>query len=199
MTTLHVKSPNGTQKDIDIDKIFTTDGGTMTGAIICSTRLLAARPVNDDYLLIYGGTTFTDGSYLALTGSNFTGSGGPGNFALTAVSSSGDNITLFGKSDGTLTWANKEVICEMAKSLSTKSGYCKLNNGLLLQYGTVGVTASPYTLTFPIAWSSEGSYAMSICHAGTAPSRVSYSRINNSQAKLYLDYTGDTFWIAIGY
>lgn len=31
MAILHVKTPNGTQKDVDIDKIFTTDGGTING------------------------------------------------------------------------------------------------------------------------------------------------------------------------
>ena len=42
MTTLHVKSPNGTQKDVDIDKIVTTDGATMNGNLYWSIN-------NDEY------------------------------------------------------------------------------------------------------------------------------------------------------
>ena len=42
MVVLHVKSPNGTQKDVDIDKIVTTDGATMNGNLYWSIN-------NDEY------------------------------------------------------------------------------------------------------------------------------------------------------
>ena len=281
MTTLHVKSPNGTEKTVDIDKIFTTDGGTMGGCIEFSRNDVIKRSNDTELVAIFGARDNTSGAYLTLRGKNhpsmagyfdlhavgeteaktlegrpdgtliwnnniiITSAGGsinghlymsgditranntwyqsinggkdvtrcayihlyggdndtfPGWFSIAAKSAGGaNNYTLQGTNEGKLLWRGREVIYESARNLTERSGYCKLNNGLLLQYGTAPATTSPYTLTFPIAWSSSNSYAMSICHAGTAPSRVSYSRINNSQATLYLENTGDTFWIAIGY
>lgn len=67
MTTLHVKSPNGNQKDVDIDKICTTDGFTMNGDIVSNFKYKNA--VDNGRFMAFGGTT-EDSPLLILYGKN---------------------------------------------------------------------------------------------------------------------------------
>ena len=100
MTTLHVKSPNVTQKDVDIDKICTTDGFTMNGDIV--TRFRYRNTVDDSYLVLCGGTAYNKGSFLKLYGEQSTDD--PGGFELSSKTQNSTTRALRGHNDGLLEW-----------------------------------------------------------------------------------------------
>lgn len=102
MTTLHVKSPNGTEKAVDVDKIFTTDGGTLNGPIKMKYSQALCSESNDKAIIIFGGgVSNTDGAYLSLNGKNT--SSDKGAFYLCA-SKDDVHAGLKGTYDGLLTW-----------------------------------------------------------------------------------------------
>jgi hypothetical protein len=90
-------------------------GGTMTGAITTKSQAPLSRDVNSSSLEIHGGTQYTTGAYLYLTGQD---SSYAGQFTL-AASGNGTIYRLVGKTDGALTWDGSSVITATTKNAIT--------------------------------------------------------------------------------
>jgi hypothetical protein len=90
-------------------------GGTMTGAITTKSAAPLSRDVNSSSLEIHGGTQYTTGAYLYLTGQD---SSYAGQFTL-AASGNGTIYRLVGKTDGALTWNSSSVITATTKDAIT--------------------------------------------------------------------------------
>ena len=161
MTILHVKSPNGTEKAVDIDKIVTTDGATMTGHFIRNYSF--ARPSSDDsWIEIWGGTTRDTGAVLLLRGKD-TYSGG---FLLLAHDGTNEKI-LQGYSNGDLIWDTHHIVTMGVHGPNARG----------IQTGGIGVSVaanSVYdgTVTFPLAFGAVPSVLLSF-HGGAKNATVS--------------------------
>lgn len=82
-------------------------GGTITGSILSTINYPLKSSVDDSLLALCGGTEWTAGAALELSGKDR--STGSGNFLLKAQNSDA-RANLTGKPDGTLTWNNKNIV-----------------------------------------------------------------------------------------
>lgn len=120
-TKLYVKNPNNVQKSIDVDKIFTTDGGTMTGDIYFTTinnktLRFEVQSKNPDEASTY----YRRGMNIGWDYNNKDGSGffvrandwpGTEAGAFGAYACDGTNIAKFqGRPNGSLTWKGWEIL-----------------------------------------------------------------------------------------
>lgn len=87
-------------------------GGTMTGTLYFDTGGEAIIQNNlsnsDGFIGIYGGAGYTNGAYITLSGKNRSSNAGA--FSIYANDGVNGTKSLFGRPDGTLTWAGKDVI-----------------------------------------------------------------------------------------
>lgn len=93
-------------------------GGTMTGEIIASSGYFARQHTDGGALIIRGGTDSTS-SNIVLYGKNHSSNAGW--FALQANNGT-TNKYLVGKPDGSLTWANKNVVCSVNNTSADANG-----------------------------------------------------------------------------
>lgn len=82
-------------------------GGTMTGTITSGPTIALKRSADDSRMLVYGGTDWNSGAFLALHGVNDSASW-PGCFRLSAYGS-GNTKQLIGKPDGHLRWSGNSL------------------------------------------------------------------------------------------
>lgn len=118
-------------------------GGEMRGSIVAKTHPALSRQNDNSYLAICGGTTnnVANGAFLYLYGANGSQ---PGAFRLnTGVNSH----SLFGKSDGTLTWDSLPLVCG-----EFYNEHCKLNNNVEMECGYVNAAVGENVITFKRAF-----------------------------------------------
>lgn len=219
MNILHAKTPDGTQKDIDLDKIFTTDGGTINGSIeLCADWTHIGSTANTSMILqhdkltqgfeIWSGNSLPAGASLILRGALHDDGG---KFYLAASNKIGDSdtdtshtrIILEGDPNGSLKWNGKEVERINASSLA-HSGYIRYESGLQICWGTVTVnksyTANQYdtrTWTYPVAFNTE---PIVLCNSRHDRFNVgtNNSPIGNSSCTIYSvnTHTSSTFTLS---
>lgn len=90
-----------------LDDYLPLSGGTMTGVTSYSLNNAIARSSNDDFILISGGASWSNGAYIALCGKDRQSDAG--SFTLRAADGS-NSTQLFGNPDGTLTWGGQPLL-----------------------------------------------------------------------------------------
>lgn len=103
------KSTTYTKSEIDteLNKKLNLSGGSMTGTITQSAETAIKQSAASKQIVVYGGTSISDGATLALRGKNRTSE--QGTFLLNA--SNGTNTkTLQGYPNGILTWDGKTIV-----------------------------------------------------------------------------------------
>lgn len=157
---------------------------------------------------VLGFNDSTNGSRIALNSKNHTTY--PGTFSIiTGNNSDESNFSLTGKPDGTLTWGGKNITRIESSSKGTNNWYIKLDNGLIIQGGTVN--AYDKTLTFPTAF-SDTNYAFSIflmateyinndftVAAGKTTSGITSIRMGSGNGSYGYNGGWTHSWIAMGY
>lgn len=158
MAVLHVKSPNGTQKDIDLDKIFTTDGGTINGSINILNGIIQGHGRNgipilmflgndlenyDGYIELCGSTNWENGGALFAYGLNCTGDNMvPGGFSLTTWDGEIHHC-LNGTNDGHILWDYKSLVVIDSYIIAENGNfYIRYTNGIQECFGTYMVPAN---------------------------------------------------------
>lgn len=217
---------------IDTSNFATLDGdNNFTGTLTINGNSIVTKNVADEtYLKVDGSNkiaghihvddsslkTFTIGypwadkigALLSLRGINCESSGEEGTFALGAINS--ENVKfLEGYPDGKLTWAGKNITRIENSSKGTNNWYIKLDNGLIIQGGTVN--AYDKTLTFPTAF-SDTNYAFSIflmateyinndftVAAGKTTSGITSIRMGSGNGSYGYNAGWTHSWIAMGY
>lgn len=217
---------------IDTSNFATLNGNNnFTGTLTINGNSIVTKNVADEtYLKVNGSNkiaghihvddsslkTFTIGypwadkigALLSLRGINYESSGEEGTFALGAINS--ENVKfLEGYPDGKLTWAGKNITRIENSSRGTNNWYIKLDNGLIIQGGTVN--AYDKTLTFPTAF-SDTNYAFSIflmateyinndftVAAGKTTSGITSIRMGSGNGSYGYNAGWTHSWIAIGY
>ena len=154
MAVLHVKSPNGTQKDVDIDKIVLTDTTqTITGTKtfnninLTSASTYGTPIIKSDSMkaiIIRTGDSTYDGCSLLLGAPNGADAG---KFQLWVAKDGGldgELYKLVGDKFGNLIWDNKRIACDV-KSGST-DGTISVNGTDVAVHGLAsGAYAAAYT------------------------------------------------------
>lgn len=121
-STTYTKS----EADTELEKKLNLSGGNMTGTIIQSEEIAIKQSTATKQIIVYGGTSISDGATLALRGKNRSSNGGT--FLLNA--NDGTNTkTLQGYSNGNLTWNNKNIITEdiVEVTLTANTTYINVN------------------------------------------------------------------------
>ena len=175
MAILHVKTPNGTQKDIDVDKIFTTDGGTINGTInILNAEIQGHGRVNkepklmfigndledfDGYTEVCGANGWERGGSLFVYGLNCEGDGiVPGGFSLNTWDGE-QHHTLAGTKDGYIVWDSKELVAIDSYGVVGENFYIRYTNGIQECIGFYKIPANTpngqKTFTFQVPFVSE--------------------------------------------
>lgn len=131
-------------KDLFDSKLSLT-GGTMTGTITLNGIATAiAQKATNSYLYIFGGTTYTNGASVMLSGENDSDKGA---FKIRAAGN-GTTEVLHGKTDGALTWKGKNIVRSINNSFADSDGNVNLKLDTI-PIGTViamaaGVTPAGY-------------------------------------------------------
>lgn len=136
---------------LDGKNVLTSAGGTIDGKIYSSVSSPLQRNVDTGTLQVLGGTEYTKGSYLYLTGQDYTSD--PGSFTV-AASANGTICRLKGKPDGTLSWNGNTIIFVKTSYTSGTTWYRIWSDGWIEQGGRVTSTKSSGTITFPKAFSN---------------------------------------------
>ena len=184
-----------------IGKSLSVNGDVLYGTTI-------GRSVTDSIIRIVSGPTSGSGASLILVGKDNTSLGDTkGAFSLYATTDSDTFCTLTGYARGKLLWNHNDLAGSaiVAKSISA-NGYIKYASGLILQWGTVALKSdTDYTLTYPIAFSTNPKFIISTYLDATLPTSTTCGARNtgNSIATSITLYTTATythaFWFAIGY
>ena len=95
-----------------LDGLLALIGGIMSGTITFSTSTAIKSSTDSNRIIVFGGTTSTDGAYLRLGSKNDPTESKKGNFKLSANDGVGHSAMLYGDAEGTLTWRNKKVLTE---------------------------------------------------------------------------------------
>ena len=204
MSVLHVKSPNGTQTNLDLNKVATTDGFTMgnekaikfqygsiytrthghpdtdSGDSIFNQLLLSADPNPEAWL--------SGGAKIALRGYTSNDDGADGGF--TIYTSDGTNhIALEGNPYGSLQWESKpiEVVNQWSYEMN---GYVKYKSGFIFQYGIIDVVSGAFTVVYPISFINHWNVVLSNDGVWVVSSSASSFNINGASNNVY--------WLAMG-
>lgn len=108
-------------------------GGTITGTISDASGRPIASATSNSQVTFCGGTRNEDGAWLALFGNDIDDLRARG-FTL----SNGNNISLAGLKDNSLTWGGKAVECVNAIG----GNYIRYESGLQICWGTVYIPAN---------------------------------------------------------
>lgn len=136
---------------LDGKNVLTSAGGTIDGKIYSSVSSPLQRNVDTGTLQVLGGTEYTKGGYLYLTGQDYTSD--PGSFTV-AASANGTICRLKGKPDGTLTWNGNEIRFVKTVYTSGTSWYRVWSDGWIEQSGYFACTAFQNTVTLHKAFSN---------------------------------------------
>lgn len=166
-------------------------GGTMSGTIVATTHPALSRQNDNSYLTLCGGTAanVSNGAFMYLYGAN---SAQPGAFR---IYTGGTSHTLFGKSDGTLTWDGSNIVTEANMPLSSQVSTepyaykLKLPTGTMIQgfssfneytdaNGRITWTFPEAFLEYPFVAVSKFDAAQSLNIYSLDKTRVIY-RVNN--------------------
>ena len=218
--TITVTKGNGTTSTATINNVANATKATQdkNGAQIDTTYFKSAngtftgrdyyRDVNNDLLRLNGGNTHNGGACLMLYGmnaNNVHGDGTQGIFDLVACNKEDGSGSkqLIGRSNGSLTWAGKEI-----ERVELKNGnYIRFTSGLTLMWGKVNIPAGTkkQTVNLPIPFKSD--YVVSLAN-GASPNSdsgftVSYQvrEISLSAFNILHTFEGATGWayFAVGY
>jgi hypothetical protein len=118
---------------LDGKNVLTSAGGTIDGKIYSSVSSPLQRNVDTGTLQVLGGTEYTKGGYLYLTGQDYTSD--PGSFTV-AASANGTICRLKGKPDGTLSWNGNTIIFVKTSYTSGDSWYRVYSDGWVEQGGS---------------------------------------------------------------
>ena len=155
--------------------VITSAGGKFTGSVtLMGGDNGIVAPTDNDCIEIEGGTKYGNGAKLTLYGKSATQNG---EFRLSAINDGGVNPKhLSGKVDGSLTWADKNIVRSVngtnadangnvtislpsptayvtATWMSGNNWYRKWSDGWIEQGGwAVHGAVNNYTLTFPVAF-----------------------------------------------
>lgn len=89
-----------------------------------------------------------------------------------------------------------------SKQANTSSGYCRLGNGFILQWGIKVKNVKSLTVTWPIAWSGTTTYGVSAIYvASSQKNALSLAARSATTSTFYSEDTGssDVFFMGIGY
>lgn len=142
--------PNKANKS-DLSGYLPLAGGQMTDGAI-------KRNVDDNWLVLTGGTVSSQSASLWLYGKDEPTHGG--SFWLGA--SPGDSTStrwLVGYTNGTLNWCGKNVDCIEEQG----NGYIRYTNGIQICYGTIVTQTQLMPITFGKAFLSNISYSVAVC------------------------------------
>ncbi len=115
------------------------------------------------------------------------------------------SLSAVGDHDSIVTKARRDWAPENISDSITNPGYCKLPNGMIIQWGVASPGAvSSGTITFPISFSGQYTYTV------TAQDRYNYSgtqyiaTVGSQSASAFSFYrsgssNNEVYWIAIGY
>ena len=145
-----------------LDDYLPLSGGTMTGAIKSSVETILARSSNDASIVIAGGSSWSNGAYLSLSGKDRTGLSS-GVFHLTAKNDSGSH-DLIGKPDGTLTWDGSNVLRSDMIVVEEKSGSVTVNAGSAASVD-INVSKTGYTAIGIVGIRTSGNGATSTTYS----------------------------------
>lgn len=161
-------------------------------------------------LVFSGGTSYQKGGHLVLNGQN--SSINPGGFEFTARTESNGGYSLYGKTDGTLTWGGKKVLTEETGAVVIEtwqdgtSWYRKWSDGWIEQGGvgpTFGVASScTVTLNVPFTTTSYTFQGTLSASGGISHNGLNIEAKTTSTIRLYSDNrTGGVSveWYACGY
>lgn len=148
--TISIDDITGLRAAVDaIGQKLPLAGGTMTGTITkaAGNTVLAKNDNNKGLTYVYGGTHYTDGSFLLLTGGD---NDEKGNFYLVSVDvETGVRHVLKGTKDGVISWDGKPIALE---------GVCLLAAG--------GAMTHPFSIRRDVDSSSLGLYGGSSLTGG---------------------------------
>ncbi len=147
MAKLNWTTPNGDSGNVDLDKIFTTDGGTIDGAITFNNESIISikKEGTTGGLMICGAISDIDGAHITLAGKNNTTTANAGAFFLRAYKDDAPSPYLSGYPSGRLVWDSEVVECVNVIS----SSYIRYRSGLQIYSGTARTDSSGYaTVTF---------------------------------------------------
>lgn len=134
------------------DACLPLSGGTMTGAIKGSGDFIAnSRGDNAGYVRVSGGSGFTTGASLLLSGNNMPDY--TGKFLIEAANHTNRSI-LEGRPDGTLTWGNSRVMTGTSGSDGYTSHVRFINSNTLIESGTIVSTATTVKVNFPLPFAN---------------------------------------------
>ena len=223
MTTLHVKSPNGTQKDINIDNIMCRrESIDVSKGDTPSSTMYKEYIITDNSGLPGSEHVFYDSGMRIYNNGNVCGFIIVGENALTG---NRGELGIMSPLNGTPyayapTPANDDNSTNIATTAFVKSGiaysydgawnsYVNLGNhfgNLLIQFGlSSGSSSNDRLITFPVAFKSTDSYVMSLIQ-DEAQVGVSYTlscnRVSESQFRIRIkpsdSYYKNIHWMAIG-
>lgn len=203
-----VKSPTDTET---WSRLFTSAGGTMSGAVTHSNTVVIKKTVDNAEIQILGSSSYSNGAALILFGKD--NSSNPGRFHLRTGDGSGTAPYLSGSASGSLEWGGQSLEIVDAKSIG-QSGYIKYKSGLMMCWGTFSIpSAAPADgkeVTFPTAFTAEPMIALTTRFASVGSAITSfkvyprsntgftaYLRVWNGSTLLW-DY-GNCGYIAVGY
>ena len=175
-------------------------GGDLTGPITTNTTVPIKRNVDNQWIEMYGGTTYVNGAYLRLDGK---GSVNAGSFTLRATNGSA-SPALVGTPAGGLSWDGKTVVCVSSwKSADGSSWYRKYSDGFIEQAGHFTSTTDANVLvTLNTAFTTNKYVAIIQSGDGTEWTDHGGDYAGNKTTTTFkvacLENT-DNYWYACGY
>lgn len=147
MAKLNWETPNGNSGNVDLDKIFTTDGGTINGAITFNNESIISikRVGTTGGLMICGANNDLDGAHLTLAGKNNTTEANAGAFFIRAYKDDAVSPYLSGYPSGRLVWDSETVECLNLININC----IRYRSGLQIHHGSARSDSNGYvTVTY---------------------------------------------------
>ena len=181
--------PNGTLTWCENNVV--TNGCTLSKPFKTTHPYFCGRDVDNDRLVIFGGTGNSDGSYIRLSGKNESSARAE---IRTIGTDSAKSLVMY--PNGDFKWDGKAVDCVHSSGIN----YIRYTSGIAICWGSLSGTASTATITFPITF-ANANYRAFATDTGGAKCATAIGSRTTTNCTLYCYNAGNTWgvdWLAIG-
>jgi hypothetical protein len=190
---------------LDSNTVHKTGDETIAGLktfekVISTNDTVLMRRTNDSsYGEWFGGSAYNKGGYFRADGINSPDY--PGGFVASATD--GVNFKrLVGLPNGDLFWDNKNLANNLSATISkAQNGYCKLSNGLIIQWGlTPVINAQDVYVSLPTPFTTNHYAVTGNMNFSGGSNNISFYNLTTTGFQTRVGAGGYSYWfIAIGY